>query len=157
MKDTSFKFATMHLLIGRELGTSEWLRVDQERIGQFADATCDHDWLHTDPERAAREGPYGGTIAFGFWTLSMLTYFSHEVGLWPEDAAFGLNYGLDRVRWIRPIRIGARIRNRISLVDAVFKAPDRCLVTTLNTVEIEGEGEPALTAEWLGMFVRRAT
>ena len=101
--------------VGRELGVSDWFEVQQAMMDEFARSTNDHDKLHTSPEWAARETPYGGTIAFGFWTLSMLTHFSHEIGMWPVDAAYALNYGLDRVRWVQPVPVGSRIRMRCTL------------------------------------------
>ncbi|HEY9553025.1 MaoC family dehydratase [Allosphingosinicella sp.] len=140
--------------IGSEIGISNWIEVDQTLIDSFAHSTKDMDWMHIDPERASRDGPYGGTIAFGFWTLSMLTHFSHEIGMWPADVAYGLNYGLERVRWITPVRVGARIRMRCKLLDIEDRGEERFLIRTDNSLEIEGEERLALVAEWLGMFVR---
>lgn len=139
--------------VGTELGVSDWLDVEQPMIDEFARSTKDLDRLHVNPTWAARETPYGGTIAFGFWTLSMLTHFSHEVGMWPIDVAYALNYGLDRVRWIHPVRVGARIRMRCTLAELSSRDDNRLLIRTSNLVEIEGETRPALTAEWLGLFV----
>ena len=139
---------------GSELGVSQWLTVKQDLINGFGEATRDDDWLHLDPERAARETPYGGTIAFGFWTVAMLTHFSHEIGMWPSDIAYGLNYGLDRVRWISPVPVGSRIRNRCVLKGFDERGEGRYLIRTSNTIEIEGKDRPALVAEWLGLFVR---
>jgi len=141
----------MPALVGRELGVTEWLTVEQEMIDAFGASTRDMDWMHIDPERARREGPFGGPIAFGFWTLSLLTHFSHEVGMWPQDVSFGLNYGLDRVRWIAPVLVGSRIRMRCVLQGFEPREPGRYLVRTLNTVELEDQ-RPALVAEWLGVF-----
>lgn len=140
--------------IGAELGVSNWLRVDQSLIDGFGHATKDMDWLHVDPVRAKAEGPYDGTIAFGFWTLSMLTHFSHEIGMWPKDVAYGLNYGLERVRWLHPVKVGSRIRMRCTLLDLKDRGNDRFVIRTRNQLEIEGVSRPALVAEWLGMFVR---
>lgn len=140
--------------IGTELGVSDWMEVRQELIDQFGHATKDLDELHVDPAWAARETPYGGTIAFGFWTLSMLTHFSHEVGMWPVDAAYALNYGLDRVRWIHPVPVGSRIRMRCELIALDDRGNDQLLIRTRNLIEIQGEERPALSAEWLGLFVR---
>jgi acyl dehydratase len=139
---------------GSELGVSEWLTVKQELIDGFGEATKDDDWLHLDPERTARETPFGGTIAFGFWTLSMLTHFSHEIGMWPSDIGYGLNYGLDRVRWTSPVPVGSRIRNRCVLIRFDERDEGQFLIRTSNTIEIEGKDRPALLAEWLGLFVR---
>jgi acyl dehydratase len=134
---------------------SEWLTVDQERIDQFGRATLDSDWMHVDPERAKRDGPYGGTVAFGFWTLSLLTHFARQASGrdYPEGALYGLNYGFDRVRLIAPVPVGARIRNRSEVVEIADRGEGRFLVKTENTVEIEGKEKPALVAEWLFMLV----
>lgn len=139
--------------VGTELGVSQWFRVDQSLIDEFGHSTKDLDELHVNPEWAARETPYGGTIAFGFWTLSMLTHFSHEIGMWPTDVAYALNYGLDRVRWIQPVKVGSRIRMRCSIADLADRGDDRVLIRTHILIEIEDEPRPALTAEWLGLFV----
>lgn len=138
-------------LVGRELGVTDWLEVRQDLINGFGVSTLDLDWMHIDPERAARESPFSSPIAFGFWTLSMLTYFSHNVGMWPRDAAIGLNYGLDRVRWINPVKIGARIRMRCTLRGFELREDGGYLIRTSNIVELE-DGHPALAAEWLGVF-----
>ena len=141
----------MPKLVGSDLGVTDWLLVEQSMINEFGRSTLDMDWLHVDPERARREGPFGGSIAFGFWTLSLLTHFSHQVGMWPKDALFALNYGLDRVRWTAPILVGSRIRMRCHLQAFEPRDSDRYLVRTLNTVELE-DGQTALIAEWLGLF-----
>jgi acyl dehydratase len=142
--------------VGQELGVSDWFTVTQPMMDMFSQSTCDPDWIHVDPQRAARETPFGGTIAFGFWTLSMLTHFSHEIGMWPKDVAYALNYGLDRVRWISPAPVGSRIRNRCVLLALEARPDDRVLIRTANTIEIEHHDRPALVAEWLGLFVMRA-
>ena len=134
---------------------SEWLLVEQKLIDQFGGATLDSDWMHVDPERAKRDGPFGGTIAFGFWTLSMLTYFVRHAGGrdYPEGALYGLNYGFDRVRLIEPVVVGSRIRNHSELVDITLRGDGRFLVKTENTVEIEHKEKPAMVAEWLFLLV----
>lgn len=148
--------AEMKSRIGEELGVSDWFDVTQTLIDQFSASTCDPDWIHIDPERAAQETPFGGSIAFGFWTLSMLTHFSHQIGMWPTDAAYALNYGLERVRWISPVPVGARIRNRCRLMDFEERGPGRFMIRTANQVEVEGAERPALVAEWLGLFLTEA-
>ncbi len=145
----------LYALVGSEIGVTEWIPVEQDAIDQFSTSTRDLDWMHIDPERAKREGPYGGTIAFGFWTLSMLTYCSHHVGMWPKDVAYALNYGLDRVRWINPVPVGTRIRMRCRLLSLEERPDLQLLVRTLNTMEIEGGTRPAMTAEWIGLFIRK--
>ena len=134
---------------------SPWLEVTQEQINRFADATLDHDWMHIDPERARREGPFGGTVAFGFWTLSMLTHFHKALydAEYPPGIKFGLNYGFDRVRLMAPVPVGSRIRNRTRLLDVTDKGNGQVLVRTENTIEIEDREKPAAVAEWLTLLV----
>jgi acyl dehydratase len=140
---------------GKEPQLSEWLSVEQASIDQFGQATLDSDWMHVDPERAKRDGPFGGTVAFGFWTLSMLTYFMRNAGgrNYPEGALYGLNYGFDRVRLIEPVLVGERIRNRSKLVDIAERGEGHFLVKTENTIEIDGKEKPAMVAEWLFVLV----
>ena len=137
--------------IGSEVGVSSWLTMDQERINEFADATEDRQFIHTDPEAAART-PFGGTIGHGFLTLSMLSRMAAEAMLVPDSIKMALNYGLDRVRFIAPVRSGKRIRGRFRLDSVDEKAPGQLLLRHTVTVEIEGEEKPALTAEWLGLL-----
>jgi acyl dehydratase len=137
--------------IGQEVGVSSWLTVDQERINEFADATEDRQFIHTDPEAAAQT-PFGGTIGHGFLTLSMLSRMAAEAMLVPDSIKMAVNYGLDRVRFIAPVRSGKRIRGRFRLDSVDEKAPGQLLLRHTVTVEIEGEEKPALTAEWLGLL-----
>lgn len=140
---------------GESEHTSDWLTVTQDAINQFGEATGDMDWLHTDPERAQRESPFGGTIAFGFWTISMLTYFCRQAfgRDYPDGAIYGLNYGFDRIRMIAPVPVGSRIRNHTRLLGVEDRDGGRYLVKTENRVEIEGTEKPAMIAEWLYMIV----
>ena len=137
--------------LGEEIGVSSWIMVDQRRIDEFAQCTDDRQWIHVDVERARRESPYGGTVAHGFLTLAAIAPAAFEV--WIEPAGFhqAFNYGIERVRFISPVKAGARIRSRIRLVDVAAKGADRLLITTENTVEIEGEEKPALVATMLAM------
>jgi acyl dehydratase len=137
--------------IGSEVGVSSWLTMDQQRINAFADATEDRQFIHTDPETAART-PFGGTIGHGFLTLSMLSRMAAEGMLIPDSIKMAVNYGLDRVRFIAPVRSGKRIRGRFRLDSVDEKAPGQLLLRHTVTVEIEGEEKPALTAEWLGLL-----
>jgi acyl dehydratase len=148
-----FTCAEMKEQVGEELGVSDWLLVTQDLIDKFSESTRDPDWIHVDPERAARETPFGGTIAFGFWTLSMLTHFSHQIGMWPKEVEYALNYGLDRVRWVAPVPVGALIRNRCRLISFEERDPGRFMIRTANTLELEGSERPALVAEWIGLFL----
>jgi len=137
--------------VGQEVGVSSWLTIDQQRIDEFADATEDRQFIHTDPEAAAQT-PFGGTIAHGFLSLSMLSRMAAEGMLVPDSIKMAVNYGLDRVRFIKPVRSGKRVRGRFRLDSVDEKAPGQLLLRHTVTVEIEGEEKPALTAEWLGLL-----
>ncbi|PDP89039.1 enoyl-CoA hydratase [Glycomyces fuscus] len=136
---------------GEHLGHTDWVTIDQERISLFADATQDHQWIHTDPERAAA-GPFGGTIAHGFLTLSMLAHFSQSAISLTRKPSMSINYGLNKVRFLQPVVSGSRIRDGIEL-SSVQETPKGYLVATTHTVEIEGQERPALVAESLGLWV----
>ena len=139
--------------VGKEVGLTDWIEVDQERINQFADATGDHQYIHLDAERAAQT-PFGTTIAHGFLTLSLLSMLSGiGGGLKLENTVMGINYGLDKVRFLNPVKSGAKIRARFVLASAEEKKPGNYLLKHNVTVEIDGEDKPALIAEWLGMTV----
>ena len=139
--------------IGDEVGVSGWLTVDQARIDAFADATEDHQFIHVDPAAAAAAG-FGGTIAHGFLSLSLLSRMAAEAILLPDGLKMALNYGFDRVRFLAPVKSGKRVRGRFTLDSVEEKAPGQILLRHTVTVEIEGEDKPALTAVWLGlMFV----
>jgi acyl dehydratase len=144
------RFADLESWVGKPLGTTTWLTIEQAQVTAFAEATHDMDWMHVDPERA-RSGPVGATIGQGFLTLSLLTYFSHALAFMPEDVSYAFNYGLDRVRWITPVIVGKRIRNHSTLIDVTCRGDGLYLIKTGNTVEIEGEERPAMTADWLGL------
>jgi acyl dehydratase len=137
--------------IGEEIGVSSWLEISQQRIEEFADATEDRQFIHVDPQAAART-PFGGTIAHGFLSLSMLSRMAADVMLIPDSTRMAVNYGLDRVRFIAPVRSGKRIRGRFVLDSVDEKAPGQILLRHTVMVEIEGEERPALTAEWLGLI-----
>lgn len=138
--------------IGKEVGVSEWLTVDQARINQFAEATGDHQYIHVDPERAAAT-PFGSTIAHGFLTMSLMVLMGYEGSTKLENAVMGINYGFDKLRFINPVKVDSRIRGRFRLLSAEEKKPGHYLLKHEVTVEIEGEEKPALIAEWLGMTV----
>ncbi|MGZ2411735.1 acyl dehydratase [Sphingomonas sp. F9_3S_D5_B_2] len=140
--------------VGSETGVSGWITVDQERIDAFAEATEDRQFIHIDPAAAAAS-PFGGTIAHGFLSLSLLTRMGAEAMLLPTGLSMAVNYGLERVRFLAPVRSGKRVRGRFSLDSAEEKAPGQLLLRHTVTVEIEGEEKPALTAQWLClMFVQ---
>jgi acyl dehydratase len=137
--------------IGEEIGLSSWITVDQARIDAFAEATEDRQFIHTDPAAAAKT-PFGCTIAHGFLSLSLLSRMGAEAMLIPEGVTMAVNYGLDRVRFLAPVRSGKRVRGRFTLDSLEEKAPGQVLMKHLVTVEIEGEEKPALTAVWLGLI-----
>ena len=139
--------------LGHEVGVSDWLTVDQPRIDAFADATEDRQFIHVD-SAAANQTPFGGTIAHGFLTLSLLSRMAAEAMLLPDSLKMAVNYGFERVRFIAPVRSGARVRGRFVLDSVEEKGPGQMLMRHDVTVEIEGQAKPALTAVWLGlMFV----
>lgn len=139
-------------LVGKELEPSPWLEITQERVNQFADATNDHQFIHVDPERAA-ETPFGGPIAHGFLSLSLLSYLNAQSAIVPENLVMGINYGSDKVRYLAPVRVGKRIRSHQRVLEVSEKKPGQWLIKNAVTVEIEGEETPALIAEILSMMV----
>jgi acyl dehydratase len=148
-----YTLAAVKDFVGKELGVSDWLTVDQERIDEFARCTGDHQWIHVDVERARRESPFGTTIAHGYLTLSLLPAMQFSVGTLPGGVKAALNYGADKIRFITPVKAGARIRDHVTLVGAEDKGGGRVLTTTRHTVEIEGEEKPALVADTLAMLI----
>ena len=137
--------------IGEEIGTSGWLALDQERIAAFAEATEDRQFIHLDPDAAAQT-PFGGTIAHGFLTLSLLSRMAAEAILIPPTATMIVNYGLDRVRFLAPVRSGKRVRGRFVLEAVDEKGLGQILLRHQVYVEIEGEDKPALSAQWLTLL-----
>jgi acyl dehydratase len=137
--------------MGSEVGVSGWLTVGQERIDAFAEATEDRQFIHIDPAAAAQT-PFGGTVAHGFLTLSLLSRMAAEAMLVPDGLKMAVNYGFDRVRFLAPVRSGKRVRGRFVLDSVEEKAPGQWLMRHNVTVEIEGEDKPALTAQWLTLI-----
>lgn len=139
--------------VGKEVGVTDWLEVTQDDVNAFADVTRDHQFIHVDPERA-KETPFGGPIAHGFLSLSLLAYFAENgTGVALENAKIGINYGFDKVRFLNPVRVGSKIRARSTLLSAEEKSPGQFLFKSAYVVEIEGSDKPALMAEWLNMVV----
>jgi acyl dehydratase len=138
--------------IGEKLGAGEWFEIGQERINEFAECTEDRQFIHIDEEKAA-QGPFGGTIAHGFLTLSMLPHIATQNGVVPENVVMGINYGFDKVRFLAPVRAGKRVRAHVEILDVTTKDGSRFLMKQGISVEIEGEETPALVAEWLSMVV----
>lgn len=139
-------------LVGSELGVSEWFLIDQARVDRFAEVTLDDQFLHVDPERA-RATPFGGTIAHGFLTLSLLTPLCLPFIPEPANRKLVVNYGFDKVRFVAPVRVGKRIRAAVKLAEVTERKPGNVLIRIDVTVEIEGEDKPALVAEWLSMHM----
>ena len=140
--------------IGQEVAASDWFEVTQGRINQFAEATEDRQWIHTDPERAARESPFRGTIAHGFLTLSLLSELMRRA-VSVGGVRMGVNYGLNRVRFVRPVPAGARIRGRFTLA-ALEEIEGGAQATWSVTVEREGGDRPCCVAEWLVRYYESA-
>lgn len=138
--------------VGTQLEPSQWVTLDQERINSFADCTEDHQFIHIDEEKAAHT-PFGGTIAHGFLTLSMLVKLTEENMVFPENMVMGINYGFDKVRFLAPVRAGKRIRLKGEVLDIDQKGDNRFLTKLGVSVEIEGEETPALAAEWLMLAI----
>jgi acyl dehydratase len=153
MTTAQYTMASAPQLVGRELGASSWVMVDQDRIDAFAACTGDRQWIHVDVARAKREGPFGGPIAHGYLTLSLVAAMVMELGVIPPDAATGLNYGLDKVRFVAPVKAGARVRTRATLLAAEPQSGGRMLLKLGCTLDIEDEAKPALVAELLCLLI----
>ena len=139
--------------IGQELGVSEWVAIDQARIDTFASCTGDRQWIHVDVERAKRESPFRGPIAHGYLTLAMVAPLAMQIGVIPKDAAAGLNYGIDKVRFLAPVPAGARVRLRVVLAGVEPRDGGQAMMKTQNTLEVEGSEKPALIAETLALLI----
>ncbi|BBX93677.1 MaoC family dehydratase [Mycolicibacterium boenickei] len=135
---------------GSELGPTEWMEVTQERVNLFADATDDHQWIHVDPEKAAG-GPFGGTIAHGLLTLSLLPHFTHQLYR-VDNVKLAVNYGYNKVRFITPVRVGSKVRALAAITD-VAQLDGAVQATMTVTVEIEGSEKPAAVAESIVRFI----
>ncbi len=140
--------ADMKNHVGSEMGVSDWITVDQSMIDAFAKATLDDQFIHTDPERAKTESPFGGTIAHGFLTLSLLSALNYDALPRIREQTMGINYGFDAVRFVAPVKSGSRVRGRFTLAEIRFRGATMLMTTYDVTVEIENEKKPALTARW---------
>jgi acyl dehydratase len=155
MDKPTLTFEEFKGMAGQELGVSDWVLVDQDRIDRFADCTGDRQWIHTDPERTRRESPYRQPIAHGYLTLSLVAALLPKVGVTPLNMQAAFNYGVDNVRFLAPVRAGTRVRLRLRLISIEDRGPGKYLMRAESTVEIEDEEQPALTAETLVMFFER--
>ncbi len=153
MAISGYSLSTINNFVGKELGVTEWMTVDQERINNYAEFTGDHQWIHVDVERARRESPFGSTITHGYLTLSLASSWQYELGIVPVGVSESLNYGLERVRFLAPVKVGSRIRDRAVLLAVEPKDKNRILLKTRNTIEIEGETRPALIADALSLLI----
>ncbi|MEO6186503.1 MAG: MaoC family dehydratase [Steroidobacteraceae bacterium] len=153
---TPLTVATLHRLVGRQFAPSDWILVDQDRINAFAACTGDHQFIHVDPERVARETGFPGTLAHGFLLLSLAA--GHRQRDFPpvSDVALVLNYGLDRLRFTSPVHAGARVRYRSTVLAAETRAADRVLLRQEAVMEVEGQEKPAVIAELLALYVARS-
>jgi acyl dehydratase len=150
---TDLTLAGLNGRIGQELGVSHWVAIDQARIDTFASCTGDHQWIHVDVERAKRESPFRGPIAHGYLTLAMVAPLAMQIGVIPIDAAAGLNYGIDRARFLAPVPAGARVRLRVVLAGVESKDGGQVIMKTQNTLEVESSEKPALVAETLALLI----
>ena len=139
--------------VGQELGLSDWVAIDQQTIDAFAACTGDKQWIHVDVERAKRESPFRGTVAHGYLTLAMVAPLAMQIGVIPTDAAAGLNYGIDKVRFLAPVPAGARVRLRVVLAGIEPREGGQVIMKTQNTLEVEGSEKPALVAETLALLI----
>jgi len=139
--------------VGAEMGKSEWFEIDQARINQFADVTMDHQFIHVN-EEAAKNTPFGSTIAHGFLTLSLFVHMQGSLPdqIMPEGLKMAMNYGFDKIRFLAPVKVNKRVRASAKLLEITEKNPGQFLFKAEFTVEIEGEEKPAIIAEWLLMY-----
>ncbi|AMB85117.1 dehydratase [Pseudomonas agarici] len=142
--------AQLNDYVGQELGRSEWLTIDQERINLFAQATGDYQFIHVDPVKAAQT-PFGTTIAHGLLSLSLMPKLMEDILVLPEGLKMVINYGLDSVRFIQPVKVDSRVRLKVELSDAIQKKPGQWLLKAIATLEIEGQEKPAYIAEPLSL------
>jgi acyl dehydratase len=138
--------------VGQPLGVSDWKEIDQKRVEAFADVTEDHQWIHVDVDRAAAESPYGGTIAHGFLTLSLIPVLCQQ-NYRVENRKMGINYGLNKVRFLAPVGVGSRVRVRSELLDVTKVADDIVNLTIRNTVELDGSDKPAAVADMITRII----
>ena len=151
MAITVVKVEDLKSYVGKELGVTDWFKIDQERINKFADATLDHQFIHVDPEKAAPI--FGSTIAHGFLSLSLTSGMGEENALVVEGSKMSLNYGLDKIRFLAPVPVNSRIRMHSKILEVKEKNPGQFLIKSEVTMELEGSEKPAFVAEQLGLWV----
>lgn len=152
--DTEFLLSNAHRFIGQQIALTDWMTIDQDQVDRFGEVTRWTPWMHVDPERCARESPYGGTLVHGFFIVSLITHFMETAGVRPKDGAYSLNYGMDKVRVLRPVITGdgVRIRDRVKLMDVVDRGDGRKLIKTSHEFEVDGQEGPAVYAEYLNFW-----
>ena len=138
--------------IDKPLEPSEWFLIDQNRINSFADATLDHQFIHVDQEKAAQT-PFGGTIAHGYLTMSLISHFLPECSVMPDNTVMGINYGSDKMRFLQPVPVDSEVRGKATLKEVTEKAPGQLLLKNEFEMQIKGEDKPALVAEILSLFI----
>ena len=148
---TAIPVSELTSLIGKDMGHSDWLQIDQERVNQFAECTGDHQFIHIDEEKA-KKTPFGGTIAHGFLSLSLVPTLSEGLLPRPEGLKMAVNYGMDSLRFIQPVRVGSRVRLHSTIIDVTEKNPGQWLLKARNTLEIEGVDKPAFISEGLSLY-----
>jgi acyl dehydratase len=148
----AYRIDTLASFVGKHLGTSEWTEISQARIDEFASCTGDNFWYHTDPARARDHSPFGTTIAHGYLSLSLLASLGNEIGMVPSDAPGVLNYGVNRARFVTPVKVGSRVRLSLSLA-ALEQHPAGTMLVLNNVLELEASASPALVAETLILLV----
>ena len=156
MTSKQVSIADLKTMIGAELGVSDWIEIDQTMIDTFATTTRDRQWIHVDEERAKRESPYRAPIAHGYMTLSLVPAMNEQLQITPANVDVTINYGLDKLRFLAPVKVGSRVRMHSKLISLEEKAPGQHLMKTLNTMEIESEAKPAFVAETLMLLVEAA-
>jgi acyl dehydratase len=149
MNESRYGMASLADWVGKELGTSKWVTVDQERINTFARCTGDHQWIHVDVERAKKESPFGGPVAHGYLTLALLAETTMDIGVVPKDAVAAFNYGLDKVRFVAAVPVDSRVRVRSELAGADKVDDSTVNLTVKHTIEIDGVDKPAAVAEMI--------
>lgn len=153
MTDPDYCYERLPAYVGSELGLSDWVRIDQALIDAFASCTGDRQWIHVDPVRAAAESPYGGTVAHGFLLLSLTSRLQIEIGVIPRDASAAINYGVDRVRFLAPVRAGTAVRARVTLTQVEERGAGRRLIRLGTLLEVDASRKPALSADTLALLL----
>ncbi len=153
MSDIQAALESYTPLIGAEVGVSRWITVDQAMINAFAETTHDTQWIHVDPDRAARETPFGGAIAHGFLTLSLASRMAYDCFSLLPGQVMGVNYGFEKLRFLSPVLAGSRVRGRFELKEVRLRSETELMRNNILTIDIDGQDKPALVAEWLGLAV----